>query len=146
MLALAACGASDAGRGAFVEDAERICAPIAQEEATLASLAAAAQRSTDQAVVYRRSASLTRRRARLADRLFDRLDAATVPDRDRDALKAWIAQGRRRQALTVSLARAFAARRDADISRLSQQIDELGAAAATFASRYGMPRCAAAVR
>jgi hypothetical protein len=75
-------------------------------------------------------------------REVDQLDALTAPDRDRDRLKAWIADQRRAQLLRTGLAGAFTTRDDARISTLSQQIAAQDAANAAFAARYGMPECA----
>lgn len=82
------------------------------------------------------------RRGTTIKRYVDRLDALTVPDKDRDRLKAWIADQRRVQLLTGGLASAFAARDDARIATLSQQIAALDGANAAFAAKYGLAACA----
>lgn len=103
---------------------------------------ARAQRASDPNVVYRDVAALTRTRAATAQRYLTSLDALTPPSKDRDAVKAWIADQRRRQLLVLALADAFAAREDARISTLSQRIDAANSAANGFARRRGLTACA----
>lgn len=125
-----------------MDAAQRICVQADQADAALARQVATAQRGSRPGRVYREVARLTVRRSTTIKRYVDRLDALTVPDRDRDELKAWIADQRRVQLLTSGLAGAFAARDDARIATLSQQIAALDASNAAFAARYGLPACA----
>lgn len=145
-LAAAGCGnGAAADRSRFVDEANGVCARANLVATDYAGRIAHAQRGSDPARVYRDVAALTRERTAAARRALDRLDALELPGGDRDRLKTWIADQRRRQTLVLALAAAFTRRADAAISRLSQRIDALGSSANAFAGRYGLDDCARTV-
>ncbi len=142
-VALTSCGGGDGpSREAFAAQADRVCADAEHTASRYASLIREAQRDADPDRVFGAVAQLTERSAAAARPSLDRLDALAVPADDRDAIKAWVAGRRRRQDLTGDLAKAFARRDEATISRLSQQIAALRDRDRAFAAEYGMVRCA----
>lgn len=141
-MALSACGEQDSGRAAFIAEAAPICAQAGRADTALQTRIDIAQRGADSAAVYREVGRLTRRRADSARAALDRLDGLTVANADRDAVKSWLADRRRREGLALELARAFAQARDARIAILSQRIDALDRAAAPVTARYRLSGCA----
>lgn len=138
----AGCGTSDDGaKAAFITQANAVCRAGNAKLATYSAEIAAAQTSSDESAVFARLAALTRKAASDAGPFLDRLDAIPAPGEDRDALKKWIADGRRQQTLVARLAGAFATRNQSRVATLSEQIDALDQAGNAFARRYGMREC-----
>jgi len=109
-LLAAGCGGT-ASNGAvksdFVAKANRICADGNAAIAPLARAIQSAQQGSDSDKVFADLARITGRSAKASVPYVDHLDALDTPGDDRDALKGWIADLRRQQALIGDLSAAF---------------------------------------
>lgn len=146
VIVFGGCAAADNGpaKAEYVAEADRICAASIRAVRPLAQRIQRAQRGADPDQVFGEVADLTRRSAVTAAAGLQRLDALRTPAADRDALKGWIADQRRRQSLLTDLGDAFAQRRETTISTLSQRIDALTTKNRAFAAAYGLKTCARA--
>jgi hypothetical protein len=142
-IAVSGCGSSDDhAKKQYVADANTICKLGREDVSAIGRQVAKAQQGSDPKRVFAEISVLTERGGRAYSHYVDELDALVPPAKDRDRIKAWIAVQRQQIALIQTLARAYNARDEGRIARLSEQIDALGQRSDTFARDYGMTACA----
>lgn len=142
-VVVAGCGGDDGpSKQDYAKRADAICADLNRALAPLNQEAANVQRGSNEAQVFNDLARVTQRSVDVSEPFLAKLDALETPGDDRDDLKSWIADGRRQLTLLTDLSKALAARDQAKIVRVSEQVDELTTRAARFAASYGMSRCA----
>jgi hypothetical protein len=141
--ALAGCG-SDSGpsRATFAQQADGVCGPALKELRTISAKIDEVAAGGDPGPIFRRSAALIRRSQAVTTRAFDRIDALDRPAKDRDAIKGWVADNRRQNALAGELATAFERQDQKRIALVSEEIDRLNTKNNAFAARFGMKVCA----
>lgn len=141
-IAVAGCGSDDSEKHAFINQANAICKRGNAEVRAITARIVKARAGSDPATVFRQLAAFTTEAGATYSRYVDQLDALTPPAGDRDRIKAWIAGQRRQLGVVNDLGKAFKARDQTQISRLSERIDVLTQSNNDFAKRYGMAECA----
>jgi hypothetical protein len=146
LLVAAGCGGDDDARTRYARDAQRICRQADTALGPVRAEISRAQRLADSERVFSSLGRLIRERARTALGFVERLDALPAPGAQRDRLKSWIADLRRRAAMSGQLADAYGRKDTAAVATLAERIDALDQRTGAFARRFGMPACAAPAR
>jgi hypothetical protein len=142
-VALAGCG-GDAGpsRADFAKRADGVCGPALEKLRVISAEITDVSAGGDPGPIFKKSAVLIRRSQVITTRAFDDIDALDQPAGDRDAIKGWVADNRRQNALAGQLASAFDRQDQKRIALVSEEIDALNTKNNAFAMRFGMKVCA----
>lgn len=143
-VVLGACGGGNAGpsRAEFARQADGVCGPALKQLRAIAAEIDEVAAGGDPGPIFAQSAELISRSQAVTARAFDRIDALPRPSADRDAIKGWVADNRRQNALAGKLATAFEAQDQKRIALVSEEIDKLNTENNAFAKRFGMKVCA----
>lgn len=141
---LAGCGGGDAGpsRAEFAKQADGVCGPALTKLRKISARIDEVAAGNDPGPIFRLSAKLIRQSQGVTTRTFDRIGALDQPPGDRDAIKGWVADNRRQNALAGELASAFEAQDQKRIALVSERIDALNTKNNAFAKTFGMKVCA----
>ena len=142
-VALAGCGSgSGPSRATFARQADGVCGPALKQLRAISAKIDKVAAGGDPGSIFRRSAALIRRSQAVTTKAFDRIDGLDQPAADHDAIKGWVADNRRQNALAGDLATAFERQDQKRIALLSEEIDRLNTKNNAFATRLGMKVCA----
>lgn len=142
---LAGCGGGgDSGpsRAEFAKQADGLCGPALRQLRAISARIDEVAAGSDPGPIFRQSAKLIRESQGVTTTTFDRIAGLDQPSADRDAIKGWVADNRRQNALAGELASAFEAQDQKRIALVSEKIDALNTKNNAFATRFGMKVCA----